>query len=131
MVFHRVKQATWRCFGTITFGSFPVCSVYDRLCRRLPSNRYVVALYAFNLFWQARFSLMWHYALVQNNLSEDGMSLEERKSENACKPVYGLVLYATAVIVALIYASSFVDAPPFCVGLFSHEFKTADLPIKE
>lgn len=133
--FHRVKQATWRLLwhNNLLLFFLSVVPFTTGFVGDYPSNRYVVALYAFNLFLAgAAFSLMWHYALVQNNLSEDGMSLEERKKEYMQTGVYGLVLYATAVIVALIYAPAALSMLLLLqLAYFLMNSKTADLPIKE
>jgi len=133
--FHRVKHSTWRLLwhNNLLLFFLSVVPFTTGFVGDYPFDRYVVALYAFNLLLAGlAFSMMWHYALVRSNLSEEKTALAERKKEYMQIGVYGMTLYGVAVILALIY-------PPAALGMllllqlayFFMNSKTADAPMDE
>ena len=132
---HRIKHSTWRLLwhNNLLLFFLSVIPFTTGFVGDFPDDRFVVALYALNLFLAGLgFSLMWHYALVQKNLSEDDLPLAERKKEFMQTGVYGLSLYAVAVVVALIYApAAIVLLLALQLAYFFMNSKTADAPLAE
>ncbi len=133
--FHRIKHSTWRLLwhNNLLLFFLSVVPFTTGFVGDYPFDRFVVAMYAFNLFLAGlAFSLMWQYALVCSNLSEEKTSLVERRKEYMQTGVYGLALYAVAVIIAFIY-------PPAALAIlvllqlayFFMNSKTADAPLEE
>jgi uncharacterized membrane protein len=103
--FHRIKHSTWRLLwhNNLLLFFLSVVPFTTGLVGDYPLDRFVVALYAFNLFLAGiAFSLMWQYALIRSNLAEETTSLAERRTEYMRTGVYGVGLYGLAVLVALI-----------------------------
>ena len=133
--FHRIKHATWRLLwhNNLLLFFLSVVPFTTGFVGDYPFDRFVVAMYAFNLLLAGvAFSMMWQYALVRSNLAEEKTSLAERKKEYMQTGVYGLVLYAVAVVIALIYPPA---ALAFLVLLqlayFFMNSKTADSPLED
>jgi len=132
--FHRIKHATWRLLwhNNLLLFFLSVVPFTTGFVGDYPFDRFVVAMYAFNLFLAGiAFSLMWHYALVRSNLSDEKTSLAERKKEYMQMGVYGIALYGVAVIVALIYApAALVMLVLLQLVYFFMNSKTADSPLE-
>ncbi|MEK6753563.1 MAG: TMEM175 family protein [Chloroflexota bacterium] len=133
--FHRIKHATWRLLwhNNLLLFFLSVVPFTTGFVGDYPFDRFVVAMYAFNLLLAGvAFSMMWQYALVRSNLAEEKTSLAERKKEYMQTGVYGLALYAVAVVIALIYPPA---ALAFLVLLqlayFFMNSKTADSPLED
>ncbi|MBI5824232.1 MAG: DUF1211 domain-containing protein [Chloroflexi bacterium] len=133
--FHRIKHATWRLLwhNNLLLFFLSVVPFTTGFVGDYPFDRFVVAMYAFNLLLAGfAFSMMWQYALVRTNLAEETTSLAERKKEYMQTGVYGLALYGAAVVLALIY-------PPAALAMlvllqlayFFMNSKTADSPLEE
>jgi uncharacterized membrane protein len=131
--FHRIKHSTWRLlwYNNLLLFFLSIVPFTTGFVGDYPADRFVVAMYAFNLFLAGLgFSLMWNYALVKNNLSEDGMSLSERKKEFIQTGVLGLSLYAVAVIVALFQPTAALVMLLFLqLAYFFMNSKTADVQV--
>ena len=133
--FHRVKHATWRLLwhNNLLLFFLSVVPFTTGFVGDYPFDRFVVAMYALNLFLAGiAFSAMWHYALVHTNLSEEKTSLAERKKEYMQTGVYGIALYGVAVVVALIYApAALAMLVVLQLVYFFMNSKTADAPLEE
>ncbi len=131
--FHRVKHATWRLLwhNNLLLFFLSVVPFTTGFVGDYPNDRYIVAMYALNLLLAgAAFSWLWAYVLAKN-LAEDNLSPAERKKEFMQSGIYGLALYAAAVVLALVY-------PPAALGMllllqlmyFFMNSKTADAPLE-
>jgi len=133
--FHRIKYSTWRLLwhNNLMLFFLSVVPFTTGFVGDYPFDRFVVAMYALNLFLAGiAFSAMWQYALVRSNLAEEKTSLAERKKEFMQVGVYGIALYGVAVIVALIYPpAALVMLVLLQLAYFFMNSKTADAPLDE
>ena len=133
--FHRIKHSTWRLLwhNNLMLFFLSVVPFTTGFVGDYPFDRFVVAMYAFNLLLAGLgFSLMWQYALDREKLAEETTSLAERKKEFMQVGVYGLALYGVAVIVALIYPpAALVMLVLLQLAYFFMNSKTADEPLEE
>ena len=132
--FHRIKHASWRLLwhNNLLLFFLSVVPFTTGFVGDYPTDRFVVAMYALNLFLAGvAFSMMWHYALVRSNLAGESTSLAERKREYMQTGVYGMVLYAVAVGVALIYPpAALIMLVLLQLVYFFMNSKTADVPLE-
>ena len=132
--FHRIKHATWRLLwhNNLLLFFLSVVPFTTGFVGDYPTDRFVVAMYALNLFLAGvAFSMMWHYALVRSNLAGESTSLAERKREYMQTGVYGMALYAVAVGVALIYPpAALIMLVLLQLVYFFMNSKTADVPLE-
>lgn len=133
--FHRIKHSTWRLLwhNNLLLFFLSVVPFTTGFVGDYPFDRFVVAMYAFNLLLAGiAFSLMWHYALVRSNLAEETTSLADRKKEFMQVGVYGIALYGVAVVVALVYApAALIMLVLLQLAYFFMNSKAADALLEE